>query len=476
MELVLNELGATICNELAAEIDNVLFMDFRVGGLLSDTIFLDLHRLPRSKNVVEKLLYHLRCLKHVLLNPGETDNLRAIKPSQVLFLYQSDRPDYLNFTKPIVERIGYENAVIYGISHHALNAWPACATVLNSSKLPWIDKLLWIREFSRCYPLWKKILADFERKYNIEPLMPILRLGFIYVTQQLMRASNFLSLTKPAILFTDYDRSTQVAPFIMVANSMGIPTVTSVHNQTVDAPSFAIFPSIAEYVCCWGEMMFNNALDHHEPLTKLRILGNQNFFGKRNIDHQGEISANDQHTITLALSPFRGEVIEEIIDVFVDAVSYMDDVNGIIRLHPTQNRLDFMRYDFDNICISSHDEIDKNHLIQLSSVVVGHETSFLNDSIVLGTPVVALDILNRPLLTGSRLRDYGDMPIAQSGSELQAILDQCINDSKYREKLYLGIIKYCNALNCATGDQAADNIYNFLISLKKDSNLSGKSQ
>ena len=463
----MDELSAEICNELVVELDKVRFLGEGVGSLLSDYIFLSLHRLPSESSFFTSLLENLRFLKAVLFNAGQNVELKSIRPGQTLFLYQSDRPDYLNFTKPIVERVGYKHSVIYGISPDVFNKWPSGATVIDLTMLPKVEKLLWWREFRKCIPLWKKVLVDFESKYHLDSLMPILRTGFVKATYQLIRANKFLELTKPSVVVTDYDRSSQIAPFIAAANSLKIPTVTSIQNVTESSPSFGIFPSIAENICCWGKMMFDDAIEHHEPLRKLHVLGNQNYLGNTCSSDDGTGPSGAKYTITLALSPFRQEVVLRIVELFVDALSKMENVSGIIRLHPAQKRSDFTGYKFRNITLSTHSEISKDILIGKSLVVVGHETSFLTDAVLRGTPVVVLDLLSRPLKLGGKLIRHGGMPVVKSSKELRTTLGKILHDKNYLDTLRLGARSYCNALNCAEGSKAADNIYELIRSLKE---------
>lgn len=465
----MRELSAEICNELIAEIDKVPFRGFRIGLLMSDYIFLDLHRLPKTRTPQEWLIDKLRCFKSIFTNPGTTGGSGVLGYKKSLFLYQSGRQDLLNFTKPVVERIGYENVIIYGVSTDVHKEWPPSATVIDSKMLPCIDKFLWWREFLKCAPLWNKSFSSFERKYHLKPLMPLLSLGLVKATQQLMRADSYLKLMQPDILVTDFDRSSQIAPFIAAGNALGIPTVTMIHNVPGSHPSFGIFPTIAKHVCCWGEIMFNDAREHQEPLSKLQILGNQNFMGKEYSNrHQRKNCSSDRDVITLALSPFREDVTKEIIEVFVNAVSKMERIYGVIRLHPYHNLSDFVRYDTPNITISPNHGISKIRLINESRVIVGHETSFLTDSILLGTPVVILDILDRPLKLGGKLALYSDMPIAKSSVQLREALERILNDKNYRKALNSGALRYHKALNYAEGNVAADNVCEFIKSLTRD--------
>jgi hypothetical protein len=164
--------------------------------------------------------------------------------------------------------------------------------------------------------------------------------------------------------------------------------------------------------------------------------------------------------VMLATNPMERSEWRKLVFTFCDAFRGCADVVAVVRLHPVEKcstygeEISFCQ----GLRFFENKEWTMEESMAACDVVVGHNSGLGNDALVLGRPVVLLDVVNEALSNGQGLVDRAGCPVAHSAQELCQIVTRIVTDGGYRQSLHECAEKYVRWFCSAYGQQAARNV------------------
>lgn len=189
---------------------------------------------------------------------------------------------------------------------------------------------------------------------------------------------------KPLCVVTEFDRSSESAPLILAARKQGIPTITLIHGVPED---YSFIPFLADFIFCWGEGQKNYLISKGVDHKRIFVTGNPMFGSKIAINDIGDHSKSD-FSICLAVSP--GFDNRLLINPFVSALKHFDNVKGVLKLHPSLAKDDYMWVlnISPKIRIFTSQEIKNRELFESTDLLIINDSGIANESLAVGVPVV----------------------------------------------------------------------------------------
>lgn len=187
----------------------------------------------------------------------------------------------------------------------------------------------------------------------------------------------------PLVVVTEFDRCAESTPLILAAKKHKIQTVTLIHGVLED---YSFTPFLSDNIFCWGADQKKQLIAMGINPQRIRVTGNP-MFNYEFLDN----SCNDCNlkslSICLAISP--GFDNRLIIEPFVSSLNKIENVKGIIKLHPSLFKEDFQWVNAisSKIDIVSSKEIKNSDLFKKIDLLIINDSGIANESLVVGVPV-----------------------------------------------------------------------------------------
>lgn len=308
-----------------------------------------------------------------------------------------------------------------------------------------------------------KIVSRFNvwRKANNLPWHTVLpfafRLAHVYV--YIDGFKKFLSETKPSCIVVDYEHYSTWAALIEVARKCGVPSIALMHGEIYS--SYGWTPLLADKVVVWGESQKRQLVSFGVDPARIEVCG-----CPRIADHitadvieiRNRLGLSGEKPIVLlATNPILIPDRLRLVEVFGEALKGIDGVQGIIRLHPSEklevyesaiNRFPHLKfYEAKGWSVEES--------IAISTLIVNHDSTFGDDALVYGKPVVEIDVLERGLTNGKKLVEKAACPCAMTSDELKAWVLKIVSNPEYGRHLVKASRPFVQDIFFAVGDAAA---------------------
>jgi hypothetical protein len=191
------------------------------------------------------------------------------------------------------------------------------------------------------------------------------------------------SVKKPKCIVTEFDRNSVSSALILCARNYNITTITLTHGVICD---YGFTPLLADYIFCWGKFQQNQLIEQGVPRKKILITGNPMVKG---FEHKNRL--NSGLIVCLAISP---EILNQsMIEMFVSAINGFDQLSGIIKLHPSQYKHNYLWiHDLSSkVTVKDSEEITNNALFEKIDLLLIHQSGIANEALASGIPVAIME-------------------------------------------------------------------------------------
>lgn len=380
---------------------------------------------PASKWLtrVKKTLLH-----HGLRKPGKNATINKFQTNDFWYIISSESKHFIDFMEPFSnetlvnwEFIGHE-----AVSNRNFNTNYIHPYCFQSYK----------RVRKNCNSVFqdlKQFCANIEDEDLIEELLYTVEINlFRYVN-----AKCWIQQLQPKAILTEYDRNPKTAPWISAAKSLCISTYTLTHGSTMPIDNYV--PLIAQNVFVWGEDSATQFLKGGVSASSIVVGGNPRAkyeLAHNTLDIRSKWSILQKDTVAiLILNNIRLEWRFQLVELFASVMKQQTKL--ILKLHPQEKKSDYASLPdriLKNITLVEADEMNADEAMALGDFFVGHNSIMLLECLLMGKPVVIMDIIPMECGIGRELGQRGGMPIVRSKDEYKNTFD-CMLDPDFRNKL-----------------------------------------
>lgn len=361
------------------------FNGIKIGSLIAQSFALNFINKGLHQNLIVNLLVLLKYII-TLWNNKKTEQYHA----DFLFTKLDNRFHFNELMDPLISHYRNNSIVLYdnnSFDHNKFNIHDIndktilfTQTISNTKK----DSLKILRViFSVSYLLLrnkKKLkLTYHEVLYYINNLLIQLRRTSFW--------NHYFTIAeyKPLCVVTEFDRFLTATPLILAARKHNIQTITLIHGVLED---YSFTPFLADYIFCWGEGQKSQLISKGVDPKRIFITGNPMFKDHRSNKYSEESTKN--LCLCLAISP--GFDNSSLIEPFASALNSVENVHGILKLHPSLKKEDFKWIEAlsSKIEILTSKDILNSDMFQKIDLLIIHDSGIANEALDAGVPVTVL--------------------------------------------------------------------------------------
>jgi hypothetical protein len=261
----------------------------------------------------------------------------------------------------------------------------------------------------------------------------------------------------PKVILTEFDRNNIASPLILAAKYFNIPTVTLVHGIF---DKYGFVPVLANYIYCFGNEQKKQLIDLKVPESRIKVTGTSII---RELDQQlyrTESNFDKKFIVCLGINPISKIDIDWMLETILKVKKRLDNIELIIKLHPSQNKNAFIRYENikNNIRVLASNEIDNMALFQMIDLLIVHNTGLGIEAMLNNVLVAILDIPGTDLGMGIKMVEKGGAPLLKDDRDIQKFIDEILTDKDYKIRLKQNEKVFAREYYYATGADAVKNI------------------
>ena len=273
--------------------------------------------------------------------------------------------------------------------------------------------------------------------------------------------ARYLARVRPLCVVVDYEHYSTWAVLIEVARTHGIPSLTLMHGEIYSA--YGWMPLLADKVAVWGNSQKRQFVSFGVDPTRVEVCGCPRLASNitaGSIEIKNRLGLDCGKPIALlATNPILISDRLRLVEVFGEALKGVEDVQGVIRLHPSET---LGAYEpaikrFPHLKFFEAKGWSVEESISISTLIVNHDSTFGDDALAYGKPVVEIDVLERGLTNGKKLVEVASCPCAKTADELKVLVLKIVYDLGYRKHLVEASRPFVHDIFAAIGDAAAVN-------------------
>ena len=438
------------------------FMGVPIGATL--TTCLNAH-LPA--NPVAALRALLGWAKFYWFGHRGCQPLPHMEKGRLLLTWLDDTPRYNDMVLPVAREFRPEQ-------YNVIGGYPALRAQLSPEvgyctkyQICNVDMRVWRNEYGRCRGAWHRQLLRWLRDHRL-PLWLFPQLAYALAIRSLYVYGffRFLEDVQPTAVLADSEHNHPWACLILAARQMKIPTLQMIHCAIYT--SYIFYPLLSDVALCWGEQQREQMISFGVEPERLQITGCQRLTRKIAADGSTVRARlglpQDVSVVMLATNPIARLQWRKQVFAFGDAFSGCDDLVAVARLHPSERRSMYSEEiaQYRNVRFFESSEWTVEESFSVCDVVVSHNSGLGNDALVMGRPVVVLDVLGEPMSNGQVLADKAGCPVVKTSDDLRQTVTRMLRDPDYRQSLHEQAEKYVSWFCSAYGQEAARNVANEL--------------
>lgn len=317
---------------------------------------------------------------------------------------------------------------------------------------------------------WKKSKPHLMQVYNQFGLSVDMKRSLNHTVQMGMfryiNARNWLKQLAPINLLTEYDREFKTTTWLAAANHLGIPTFTMVHGSTYPIVNYV--PTTAQTILAWGNKQKKHFEEAGIDPNDVVAAGNTRAKQASKIDgklirKRLNVSPND----TVAVLISNNIDIEHRLQLAsCFAKGRKEGITRIIKLHPREKLEDYdglSSSDKDVLNIIPSDACTAEEAIEMGDFFVGHNSVMLLECVMMGKPIIVLDIIPMNSGIGEELAVEGRFPLIGNVEKWISEIEN-MNDPHYRNNRMQGAEKLIQSHCIRRGNNAAKWIVDFINS------------
>jgi hypothetical protein len=194
---------------------------------------------------------------------------------------------------------------------------------------------------------------------------------------------------KPKGIITESDRNGNASPLILNAKKYNILTITLTHGVINE---YGTVPVLADHIFCWGESQKRQLIDMGVASQRISKTGNPMIKAFNQHPFEPHTSHNEIR-VCLAISPEADSINKSLIEPFIYAVEQVENVEGIIKLHPSLKKENYKWIYSLSSSISIYEsvEITNEELFKAIDLLIVHFSGIANEALAAGTPVMIME-------------------------------------------------------------------------------------
>jgi hypothetical protein len=446
--------------DLINRLDEPRFMGVPIGLTLTTHISTGF-----PSNPVAALRAFLAWARFYWVGPRKCLPLPKLERNRVLLTWLADTPRLNELVLPVLNELAQRSCecnVIAGLPSLRSRLSPEVG-FCTGYQICKVDMAAWRREYRQCCGLWHQQIRVWLREHRLSLwLFPYLAYAVATRTLYVFGFFRFLEQVQPAVILTDSEHGHPWACLILAARELKIPTLQMMHG--VIYSRYGYQPLLSDVALCWGEQQKEQMISFGTEPERLLLAGCQR------LRRESSCDANDvrqrlglplkRPVVMLATNPMERNEWRKLVSVFGDAFRENGDVVAVVKLHPSEKRSNYCEEiaQQSGIRFFEGSEWTVEESMAVCAVVVSHNSGLGNDALVLGRPVVLLDVLEEPLSNGRGLADKAGCPVVKTTVDLRAVVLRILSDEAYRLLLHAQAEKYVKWFCCAYGQEAARNV------------------
>lgn len=413
-----------------------------------------------------------------------------------MILFAPSHPNHVSFMVPIVRELKNLDlpvgTVLFGRSNHNQKQLGEDKLIESNTKyvyfegfLNWSGVFIYLRYF---WSLYNSNLDKIETfKLNV--------LGFDISDVFNSKLKTFVYFMMTARLYTDlsYKVLEDYQPRLLVvvddtwafngktlvevAKTLGIKTLVFQHGMLLRDPAYHRLNS--DYCFVWGDSSFYHYVKSGIDKSRIKIVG-AHILGlyKKRVRNKSALAkkyslSKNQRVILFTSQNVSRDISQAEKDytnwVLFNTVKKFGDTKFVYRPHPIEKKELLLKL-FDgyrNKNFVLDDEGDLEELIALSDVVVTVSSTTALDAIILGRPVVSLNVSSKTNLA-TYVAD-GAVLEATSGSELYDLVNRILKEDDFKNKVINNQRKFLKRYISKWGDDAKESSVKTLLEIYESS-------
>jgi hypothetical protein len=434
------------------------FMGVSIG--LTLTTCLNTH-LP--VNPLSAILSAAHWVKFCWFGHRGSKPLPQLPTGRVLITWLSDTQRFNDLVLPVAKELSPDQYNVIAAEPDVLKLIPDGVGYCTRYQVCGVDLAVWRREYRRCRGLWHRQLWCWLHVHQLSGwLFPYIAYALAVRSLYVYGFLCFLDRVRPTLVLADSEHNHPWACLVLAARRRKIPTLQMMHCAIYT--SYIFCPLLSDAALCWGAQQREQMSSFGVEPERLLVVGCQRLTRKVSVE-RGWVRAKldlplDAPVVMLATNRIAREKWQKQVFAFGDALSACPRWTGVVRLHPSETRALYAdeMAKYPRIRFFESGEWTVEESMAACDVVVSHNSGLGNDALVMGRPVVILDVLGEPMSNGQVLADKAGCPVAKTADQLRQTVFRILDDEKYRKTIRDRAEEYVMWFCSAYGQQAARNV------------------
>jgi hypothetical protein len=436
-----NPIGSVeILRDLEATLSEPMFRGMPIGSMLGHAAIIELLNGYGDWSLAARWKNRARRIKYFLRSGRNRDVAPTIPENRVLVTWIYDNYRQNDLIRPVVEAIGPERCVVLGGEPEVAPLVPGGAAAVCWVDVTQFDAAAWRSDYLKCRPEWHRRLKTWCNKYDLpRGVFDSFAFHMMVASRSVAGCLEFLGRSRPTVVLTEYDRNDHWATLILVARSLGIPTLTMVHG-VMGEKAVGFTPVLADKILCWGEMQRRQLIDGGERRAEIVVAGCPRITRELPLS-PAEARAKlglpaEKPVVLLGTTPVSHRECIETAECFCAAMNGVESVSAIVRLHPSERLADYesVAKRYPNVHFGGNADATLDDALAAADIVVVTSSGFGGDALVKRRLAIVLALPNIVLGYGQDLIDQAGCPAATSPESLRKTVQQLLSAGPERRR------------------------------------------
>jgi hypothetical protein len=435
-----------------------------LGSTLTDLLVIEFLNGGGEWGIAQRWLDRLRWLRSYFHAPRQSAEAMPAKSGRILVTWRSSTARIDDMLLPVLEALSPDRCTVLYRNPNVRQRLPSGTDGVDWRQAVAHDRRRWLPAFRRCWPQWRARLEALSKSFAL-PRGAVQRLGLCLLenSQLAVGSAALIQRCRPAAVVTDYDRARLSSCLVLAARSLGIPTVTLQHG-VMDNDAVGYVPVIAQRMYCWGELHRRIMTAAGQDAARLAIGGCPRLTRESAAEPErvrNELNIDPSHRVVmLGTSPVAPPQRSLLAAWFCGAVSQLDGVSGIVRLHPSEN-VDFyadIARKHPRIAFLDNMRFTLDESLAAADVVVVQSSGLGSDALVKRRLAIVVELPDAPVGHGKDLIEQAGCPRAAGAAELAGSLRGLLFDEQVRRRHFAAAERYVEDFCAFFGRDSARRI------------------
>ena len=438
-------------SRLEATLNHIQFKGIPVGGLIASAMYVELYKGNGDWSLKARMRDNLSRIKLLFpqkyLSKQRSDSHlpEETAMNKALITFSSSRRHIFNMSYEYWKTVN-EDSTCFLLDKSALQRFSEKdePMIIFSSDVQSCSVINWRREFKSISRQITKELEVFTQTNAIPGYVAFRITNYLIgQTQKLLAYQTLLEQIKPRYLLVEYDRFFITSPLVLAARLAKVPSFTMVHGTINNKIGY--LPILADRLFCWGnaqqEQLRLLSKNENNNLSNVEVIGAPQItrtplVTKAQVREKIKIPV-DKKVVLLATNPTRRELRHRLISIFCDAMQGCDKIQGIVRLHPSEQPEFYRNYIelYPNILIDVDNKLSYDDSLAIADIVCIYNSAFGFDAIFKHIPTFVIKIGQKDLGQAEQLISHGKMPVVKTSDDLIETIKQYFQNDTYRLEL-----------------------------------------